>query len=125
MLTIAYTALDLPAVTDGVYTPQADSQLLVDVMEKTGLARGHRVADLCTGSGVAAIAACEHGGDGSPGAGPARRRAVGDKGGQAMSDDKARVVRVVPAGPVMVQGRCASRWTMAASWSPTGSWSRS
>nr|WP_082964816.1 HemK2/MTQ2 family protein methyltransferase [Mycobacterium sp. ACS1612] len=61
MLTTAYTDLDVPAVTEGVYTPQEDSQLLIDVMEKTGLARGHRVADLCTGSGVAAIAAYEQG----------------------------------------------------------------
>jgi release factor glutamine methyltransferase len=61
MLTTAYTDLDLPASTEGVYTPQEDSQLLIDVMEKTGLARGHRVADLCTGSGVAAIAAYEQG----------------------------------------------------------------
>ena len=61
MLTTAYTDLDLPAVIEGVYPPQDDSQLLIDVMEKTGLARGHRVADLCTGSGVAAIAAYEQG----------------------------------------------------------------
>lgn len=61
MLTTAYTDLDFPAVTEGVYTPQEDSQLLIDVMEKTGLARGHRVADLCSGSGVVAIAAYEQG----------------------------------------------------------------
>ena len=60
-MTTAYTDLDFPAVTEGVYAPQEDSQLLVDVMEKTGLARGRRVADLCTGSGVVAIAACEQG----------------------------------------------------------------
>ena len=48
-------------MTEGVYAPQEDSQLLVDVMEKTGLARGRRVADLCTGSGVVAIAAREQG----------------------------------------------------------------
>jgi release factor glutamine methyltransferase len=61
MLTIAYTDLDVPAATEGVYAPQADSQLLIDVMEKTALARGKRVADLCTGSGVAAIAAYQQG----------------------------------------------------------------
>jgi release factor glutamine methyltransferase len=61
MLTTAYTDLDSPAMTEGVYTPQEDSQLLIDVMEKTGLALGHRVADLCTGSGVVAIAAYEQG----------------------------------------------------------------
>jgi release factor glutamine methyltransferase len=60
-VTTAYTDLDGPAVTEGVYAPQEDSQLLVDVMEKTGLALGHRVADLCTGSGVVAVAACEQG----------------------------------------------------------------
>lgn len=53
----AYTDLNAPAVAEGVYAAQEDSQLLVDVMEKTGLARGRRVADLCTGSGVVAIAA--------------------------------------------------------------------
>ncbi len=46
---------------EGVYAPQADSQFLIDVMEKSGLARGRRVADLCTGSGVVAIAAGEQG----------------------------------------------------------------
>jgi release factor glutamine methyltransferase len=46
---------------DGVYAPQEDSQFLIDVMEKTGLARGRQVADLCTGSGVVAIAAHEQG----------------------------------------------------------------
>jgi release factor glutamine methyltransferase len=61
MLTTAYTDLDVRSVTEGVYTPQEDSQLLIDVMEKTGLALGHRVADLCTGSGVVAIAAYEQG----------------------------------------------------------------
>ena len=61
MLTTAYTDLDVPVVAHGVYAPQEDSQLLIDVMEKTGLARGCRVADLCTGSGVVAIAAAEQG----------------------------------------------------------------
>lgn len=61
MLTTAYTDLDIPAVVEGVYAPREDSQLLIDVMEKTGLARRSRVADLCTGSGVVAIAACEQG----------------------------------------------------------------
>lgn len=61
MLTTAYTDLDVPVVADGVYTPQEDSQLLIDVMDKTGLARDRRVADLCTGSGVVAIAAADQG----------------------------------------------------------------
>jgi release factor glutamine methyltransferase len=45
----------------GVYAPQEDSQFLIDVMEKADLARGRRVADLCTGSGVVGIAAGERG----------------------------------------------------------------
>jgi release factor glutamine methyltransferase len=60
-LTVEYTGLDTPALTAGVYAPQEDSQLLIDVMEKTGLALGSRVADLCTGSGVVAVAACRQG----------------------------------------------------------------
>jgi release factor glutamine methyltransferase len=60
-LTTAYTELDTSVVAEGVYAPQEDSQLLVDVMEKTGLALGRRVADLCTGSGVVAVAASQQG----------------------------------------------------------------
>ncbi len=57
-MTTAYTDVgDVVVVAEGVYAPQQDSQLLIDVMEKTGLAAGRRVADLCTGSGVVAIAA--------------------------------------------------------------------
>jgi release factor glutamine methyltransferase len=41
----------------GVYPPQEDSQLLVDTLMESGLAPGRRVADLCTGSGVVAVAA--------------------------------------------------------------------
>lgn len=41
----------------GVYPPQEDSQLLVDALMNSGLAPGRRVADLCTGSGVVAVAA--------------------------------------------------------------------
>ncbi|WP_304114917.1 HemK2/MTQ2 family protein methyltransferase [Mycolicibacterium bacteremicum] len=48
-------------VPDGVYAPQEDSRLLVDTMDKSGLALGSRVADLCTGSGVAAINAAAQG----------------------------------------------------------------
>ena len=60
-MTTAYTDLESPVATEGVYPPQEDSQLLIDVMDKTGLARGRRVADLCTGSGVVAIAAADQG----------------------------------------------------------------
>ena len=52
-VTTAYTdAPDGFIASAGVYAPQEDSQFLIDVMEKTGLARGRRVADLCTGTGV-------------------------------------------------------------------------
>jgi release factor glutamine methyltransferase len=44
-----------------VYVPQQDSYLLIDAMESSGLARRRRVLDLCTGSGVVAIAAAEMG----------------------------------------------------------------
>jgi release factor glutamine methyltransferase len=60
-MTSAYTDLDTSVVPSDVYVPQEDSQFLVDVMEKTGLAQGHRVADLCTGTGIVAIAAREQG----------------------------------------------------------------
>jgi release factor glutamine methyltransferase len=46
---------------EGVYAPQHDSELLTEVLQHTGLARGSRVADLCTGSGVAAISAALQG----------------------------------------------------------------
>src|SRR3978361_20734 len=45
----------------GVYPPQEDSQLLVDTLMESGLAPGRRVADLCTGSGVVAVAAAAFG----------------------------------------------------------------
>ncbi len=48
-------------VADGVYVPREDSQLLVDVMDKSALALGARVADLCTGSGVLAVNAAAQG----------------------------------------------------------------
>ncbi len=60
-MTSAYTDLDTVAVPLEVYVPQEDSQFLIEVMEKTGLARGNRVADLCTGTGIVAIAAREQG----------------------------------------------------------------
>jgi release factor glutamine methyltransferase len=61
-VTSAYTDVDEPVIAaEGVYAPQEDSRFLIDVMEKTGLAAGRRVADLCTGSGVVAISACKQG----------------------------------------------------------------
>jgi len=49
------------SVASNVYQPQDDSRLLVDMMHQTGLIRGRRVLDLCTGSGFVAIAAAEMG----------------------------------------------------------------
>jgi release factor glutamine methyltransferase len=44
-----------------IYPPQQDSRLLIDTLRNSGLAPSGRVADLCTGSGVVAIAAAEMG----------------------------------------------------------------
>ena len=41
----------------GVYAPQHDSRLLIDALAQSRVATGRRVLDLCTGSGVVAIAA--------------------------------------------------------------------
>ena len=61
-MTTAFTdARDVVVAAAGVYVPQEDSQLLIDVMEKTALASGSRVADLCTGTGVVAINAAVQG----------------------------------------------------------------
>jgi release factor glutamine methyltransferase len=60
-VTIAYPVPFDSLNIDGVYPPQHDSQLLIDTLEKTELAQGRRVLDLCTGSGVVAIAAAEFG----------------------------------------------------------------
>jgi release factor glutamine methyltransferase len=45
----------------GVYPPQQDSALLIETMKRSVLVSGRRVLDLCTGSGVVAIAAAEVG----------------------------------------------------------------
>lgn len=58
-MTTAYNLRALCVAAEGVYAPQQDSQLLIDAMRLTGLAAGHRVVDLCTGSGVVAINAAE------------------------------------------------------------------
>ena len=44
-----------------VYVPQHCSRLLADSLTATGLATGRHVLDLCTGSGVLAIAAAQLG----------------------------------------------------------------
>ena len=46
-----------------VYLPQEDSYLLIDTMLRRRPPRGLRVADLCTGSGVVALAAAAAGAD--------------------------------------------------------------
>lgn len=45
----------------GVYPPQGDTWLLADVLEARGLVTGRRVLDVCTGTGVLAIAAARAG----------------------------------------------------------------
>jgi release factor glutamine methyltransferase len=45
----------------GVYPPQQDSALLIAALQATGRAAGSRVADLCSGSGVVAMAAAVEG----------------------------------------------------------------
>ena len=60
-MTSAYTEFDTPETTGDVYPPQEDSQLLIAAMSEAGIAPGARVADLCTGSGVVAIAAAAAG----------------------------------------------------------------
>lgn len=44
-------------VDAGVYAPQHDSWLLRDALQRSGLADGRRVLDICTGSGILAIEA--------------------------------------------------------------------
>ncbi|MGB3356255.1 MAG: methyltransferase [Mycobacterium sp.] len=60
-MTTAYTDFDAPDVPVGIYPPQQDSHLLIDAIVEAGLSSGARVADLCTGSGVVAIAAAAAG----------------------------------------------------------------
>ncbi|HYO02187.1 MAG TPA: HemK2/MTQ2 family protein methyltransferase [Mycobacterium sp.] len=48
-------------IPTGVYPPQEDSALLIDALRATGRAPGSRVADLCSGSGVVALAAATQG----------------------------------------------------------------
>ena len=61
-MTILYPDLqDSVVATAGVYTPQHDSRLLIDAMSVAAEVTGRRVLDLCTGSGVVAIAAAQIG----------------------------------------------------------------
>jgi release factor glutamine methyltransferase len=56
-LTTTYPATSGAWAADTVYPPQHDSLLLVDAMQRANVVAGRRVLDLCTGSGVVAIAA--------------------------------------------------------------------
>jgi release factor glutamine methyltransferase len=58
MLTILHP--DVQESVD-VYAPQHDSHLLIEAMTISGLVKGSRVLDFCTGSGVVAIAAAQLG----------------------------------------------------------------
>jgi release factor glutamine methyltransferase len=58
-MTGGYTDLDAAVVPSHVYAPQDESQFLIDIKDKTGLAQGSRVADLCTG--IVAVAASKQG----------------------------------------------------------------
>ena len=61
-VTISYADLQTPfSVATGVYAPQDDSRLLVDAMERAGVVIGRTVLDLCTGTGVVALAAARLG----------------------------------------------------------------
>jgi release factor glutamine methyltransferase len=56
-VTITFPAPSDSLDSNDVYPPQTDSMLLIDTLERTELATGRRLLDLCTGSGVVAIAA--------------------------------------------------------------------
>ena len=61
-MTILYPDVrDSVAATAGVYAPQYDSQLLIEAMSVATDVTDRRVLDLCTGSGVVAIAAAQIG----------------------------------------------------------------
>lgn len=62
MLTILYPDVqDSVAAATGVYAPQHDSMLLIEAMTVKVDVAGRRVLDVCTGSGVVAIAAAQLG----------------------------------------------------------------
>jgi release factor glutamine methyltransferase len=61
-LTIMYPdPLEIVVTDPGVYAPQHDSRLLIEALQKTNLAPGRHVLDLCTGSGVVAVTAAQLG----------------------------------------------------------------
>ena len=62
MLTILFPDVrDSVAATTGVYAPQHDSRLLIEALTVAVDVAGRRVLDVCTGSGVVAIAAAQLG----------------------------------------------------------------
>ena len=61
-MTLIYPDLQgLVAADAGVYAPQHDSELLIEAMKYSAGVAGRSVLDLCTGSGVVAIAAAQLG----------------------------------------------------------------
>lgn len=61
-MTIRYPDVrEAVAATSGVYAPQHDSHLLIEAISVATSVTGRRVLDLCTGSGVVAIAAAQLG----------------------------------------------------------------
>jgi release factor glutamine methyltransferase len=59
-MTIALTGLCETVVPDaGVYAPQEDSWMLLEALRDSALVERRRVLDLCTGSGVLAVAAAQ------------------------------------------------------------------
>ncbi|MGB8506563.1 50S ribosomal protein L11 methyltransferase, partial [Mycobacterium sp.] len=59
-MTITYPdPLEIVVIDPGVYAPQ--HRLLIEALQKTNLAPGRDVLDLCTGSGVVAVAAAQLG----------------------------------------------------------------
>lgn len=61
MTTSAPVSSETAHPPSGVYLPQQDSRLLVDTLESTIRVTGRSVLDVCTGSGVVAIAAAHLG----------------------------------------------------------------
>lgn len=54
-------SVDTISAAVGVYRPQEDSRLLIEAVERTTVVVDCRVADVCTGSGVVAVAAAKLG----------------------------------------------------------------
>ncbi|MCW2734342.1 MAG: methylase [Mycobacterium sp.] len=61
MTITAPSSSEVAFVRTDVYCPQDDSRLLIEVLEKNATVEGRTVLDLCTGTGVVAIAAARLG----------------------------------------------------------------